>query len=574
MRKYTKFLLVGSISIVFSACNDNTPIHEYQPVPNSVGNVISLEQNWTEEMREAFYFTSQGSHIMPYEWFLYLEQATNDNLFRANDNVTSFRYIPSKPSKSWNPDGLPVGFVKDVDSDGKEWLGPTCAACHTTQIEYKDTIMRIDGGPAMGDFTAFNQQLVSAMSITYKEEAKFTRFAKNILKDKYNTENASQLRQQLLKQTEILAGRNLVNTSKVAYGYARVDAVGAIFNQVMVQNIDMPSNQRDSNAPVSYPFLWGTHQSDVVQWTGFAPNGPFGLGALIRNGGEVLGVYGEIDIPEDKSEILYQSSLQIVNLGKLENWVKDLRSPAWPAKILPAIDPEKASLGKIHYDQNCLSCHQVISRENEGEQYKAILILQTEVGTDPTEIEDIGRELDSGRFEGRKEMQVVGPTIEAKTTGLNPLVNSVTGALFAHPLESIGAILIENLGKNKDNALKTLEDYIRQYEEKFQTTKASTSGGTYKSRPLNGIWATAPYLHNGSVPNLYELLLPAKERSKEFYVGSLAFDPEKVGFETKVGDGLFKFSTEIKGNLNTGHEYAIELDETQRSELLEYLKTL
>ena len=96
MRKYTKFLLVGSISIVFSACNDNAPIHEYQPVPNSVGNVISLEQNWTEEMREAFYFTSQGSHIMPYEWFLYLEQATNDNLFRANDNVTSFRYTPSK----------------------------------------------------------------------------------------------------------------------------------------------------------------------------------------------------------------------------------------------------------------------------------------------------------------------------------------------------------------------------------------------------------------------------------------------------------------------------------------------
>jgi hypothetical protein len=69
----------------------------------------------------------------------------------------------------------------------------------------------------------------------------------------------------------------------------------------------------------------------------------------------------------------------------------------------------------------------------------------------------------------------------------------------------------------------------------------------YKARPLNGIWATAPYLHNGSVPSLYELLLSARRdddepaegepapefRPDEFVVGSQEFDPIKVGFKVQ-----------------------------------------
>ena len=53
----------------------------------------------------------------------------------------------------------------------------------------------------------------------------------------------------------------------------------------------------------------------------------------------------------------------------------------------------------------------------------------------------------------------------------------------------------------------------------------------YKARPLNGIWATPPYLHNSSVPNLYELLLPAEQRSKQFYLGRKSYDPVRVGYE-------------------------------------------
>jgi hypothetical protein len=97
----------------------------------------------------------------------------------------------------------------------------------------------------------------------------------------------------------------------------------------------------------------------------------------------------------------------------------------------------------------------------------------------------------------------------------------------------------------------------------------------YKARPLNGIWATAPYLHNGSVPNLDELLKPASKRVNKFKLGSREFDPIKVGF---VDDGSFGFDTAQTGNKNIGHDgYAPnghEYSEDERKQLIEYMKTL
>ena len=115
----------------------------------------------------------------------------------------------------------------------------------------------------------------------------------------------------------------------------------------------------------------------------------------------------------------------------------------------------------------------------------------------------------------------------------------------------------------------------------------------YISRPLYGIWATAPYLHNGSVPNLYELLLPDAERSPAFYVGSREFDPEHVGFiTTRSADRSFKFEAvsadgkPVPGNMNTGHSGPTktqtkgengewrDFTDDERWALVEYMKTL
>lgn len=77
----------------------------------------------------------------------------------------------------------------------------------------------------------------------------------------------------------------------------------------------------------------------------------------------------------------------------------------------------------------------------------------------------------------------------------------------------------------------------------------------YKARPLDGVWATPPFLHNGSVPTLDDLLRPAAERPEVFYTGSTRFDPVKVGYETSQFAGATRFDTRESGNRNAGHEF-------------------
>lgn len=99
----------------------------------------------------------------------------------------------------------------------------------------------------------------------------------------------------------------------------------------------------------------------------------------------------------------------------------------------------------------------------------------------------------------------------------------------------------------------------------------------YASPPLDGLWMRAPYLHNGSVPTLRDLLLPDAQRPKAFYRGYDVYDPVNVGFVT-TGPGAerygWKEDTAERGNGNGGHDYGTALSAADRDALLEYLKTL
>ena len=77
----------------------------------------------------------------------------------------------------------------------------------------------------------------------------------------------------------------------------------------------------------------------------------------------------------------------------------------------------------------------------------------------------------------------------------------------------------------------------------------------YKARPLDGVWATPPYLHNASVPNLDALLSPVAARPGSFVIGSTDFDTDLVGYRTDGGEHDFTIDTSLAGNYNTGHEF-------------------
>jgi hypothetical protein len=102
----------------------------------------------------------------------------------------------------------------------------------------------------------------------------------------------------------------------------------------------------------------------------------------------------------------------------------------------------------------------------------------------------------------------------------------------------------------------------------------------YANQPLDGLWLRAPYLHNGSVPTLRDLLEPAARRPETFYRGDDVYDPVRVGFVSDApADGarrFFRFDTRLAGNRNVGHEgpgYGTDLSPAEKDALVEYLKT-
>jgi processive rubber oxygenase RoxA-like protein len=106
----------------------------------------------------------------------------------------------------------------------------------------------------------------------------------------------------------------------------------------------------------------------------------------------------------------------------------------------------------------------------------------------------------------------------------------------------------------------------------------------YLSPPLDGIWLRAPYLHNGSVPTLRDLLNGPNERPEIFHRGYDVFDPVKVGFKEplprptgptgELHDPHFLYDTRQRGNGNGGHTYGTQLPNDEKEKLLEYLKTI
>lgn len=552
-------LAAGCLVLVLGGCGTppeeprEPPIQEGSRVPDTAGRTISLAQNWTVDQQQWFWFAPQGSRLMPYEWFLALEQTGSEEPFRSDAHMDQLGYLLEEPSQA-NPDGLPVGFAKDTDAKTRQaWMGFTCAACHTNQVDYKGTSMRIDGGPTQADAFRLFDEVAAAMKATATDDAKFDRFARKVLGQDYNPGSAQTLRTDLGNAADVLLARQGHDKPPHPYGPARLDAFGAIFNQVLGADLGVPENYMPSNAPVSYPFLWDTPQSDLVQWNGSAPNkGP--VGPLARNVGEVLGVYGQVKVTPGSGLAGYPSSVRVAELGKLEETLDDLWSPLWPEEVLPAIDKAKASHGQTVYQQQCAGCHALIDRTDPNRRITAVMKAVDEVKTDPTMADNfVNRMGKTGPLKGHKVKVLLGQTFGDEATGFDILENVVVGTILGHKLEDAEAVLEERM---KVQAAATFEPR------------------SYKARPLNGIWATAPYLHNGSVPNLWQLLQPEGQRVKTFYVGNRELDPVNVGFDTAPFEGGFQFDTTLPANSNAGHAYGTQLSDEDKWALVEYLKTL
>lgn len=638
MLKGTRLLFLSAtlcLNGCFSSADHQSVVESIDVVP-VVGEAperIEVEQGWDDKTRGKFWFTSQGSRIIPYSWFTWLEQADSTDLFRSVAHMEMLRYLPVGSSAN-NPSGLPIGFVATHDNQTNEpWVGMTCAACHTNQIDYKGKKLLIDGAPTLANFVLFYSRLVDALNETNLNDSKFTRFAENVLGDGYTAKGAEQLRQELASVALAAAERQAVNALPEGYpkdftSYARLDAFGNIQNAGTAFALHDLANKNTPNGPVSYPFLWGTHQSDVVQWNASAPNIPRIIGPLARNVGEVVGVFGNLSI--DKApwwkrllglKVSYSSNVDIEGLGRLEAMVKTLRSPAWPTSYFPAVDVVKAAEGAELFASDCAGCHEVIPREKEGNNYVANRTPLDEIGTDPVTAQNADlRCADSLILEGTKKAILIGDRFGAETSAISVPVNGSVGIILSHPRESLEAGLRPMRTKSSssgsssdalattttpqssedeeaaldeaaDNHPTSIKEHVKKHlearlaissgasaDDKSETCGDPDAVLVYKGRPLNGIWATAPYLHNGSVPSLWELMQEGTKRADQFWVGSREFDPVNVGFDTTQGLNEFQVNDaqgKIRpGNSNRGHEFGTDWEDAQKWAVIEYMKTL
>lgn len=602
----TKLWLVACSVVLFLGCSDDNKPPSVTALNKDNATFVTLDQGWTKDEELDFYNTSQGSQLMPYSWFLALEQAGNSDLFRDNKNINYLGYIPQASIPGRNPDGLPIGFVKEVMNEDflasaltatrlssstqdnqMEWLGLTCAACHTSEINYGDKTLRINGGPAQSDFSAFMDNLSKALAATANDDAKLTRFAKKIIPEGgYNETEEQALKTRLTAFTVWLNGYIDINYGGLTtpYGYGRLDAFGAILNRVTSSLLDIPSNGTPANAPVSYPFLWNTSQLDWVQWNGSVSN------HIGRNVGEVTGVFAYTILKTDNENDRFYSSAKIDNLDRLEQYMAKLDSPKWDSP-LPAIDQDKAEKGKVLYANNCVGCHSIRDDKGQFPMTKPNAVGKQFIQTHMAGLAAIGTD-------PLMAMNFVNPAFNVDPGQMRPYIDE---QYRNAPKVPRGAVLTAAGQKIIGKQVSAMRPPLTEEEMKAYLLKLSgyhlpdetpPNLIAYKARPLNGIWATAPYMHNGSMANLYQTLLSDAERETSFYVGSKMFDPKKVGFESNQDGNHFLFKTvdekgvPIPGNSNKGHSGNTftktrgedgqwrDFTDDERYQLIEYMKTL
>jgi hypothetical protein len=142
-------------------------------------------------------------------------------------------------------------------------------------------------------------------------------------------------------------------------------------------------------------------------------------------------------------------------------------------------------------------------------------------------------------------------------------------------VEDIDRIGTDAYRLNSYTAAFAANQYALFPESPYRFAKFRKTRG-YANMPLDGIWLRAPYLHNGSVPTLRDLLNPAAERPAVFYRGYDVFDQARVGFVSTVAraDGRvhFRYDTAIPGNGNGGHAYGTTLSDEEKRAIVEYMK--
>ena len=521
--------LTGS-SLIYSAAEDSR-LYE-----------VASEQvpSWSEEDLNFFLHGSMSSEVVP-ESVLRAFIKTYPDLFPSSD-LTHLGMIPDKDF------GWPIGFSrKNVQHLGNmSAVGINCASCHVAEItstSNKDPI-RILGVTSHFNVEGFFGAVLVATFKT-SDPANMQRFLRNYVLDTEKVHgdhaetavNSTWAKQQPkilaaiqadpFGSKDIAAGElhkiepdNLTIDLKalekgdIDLG-VRVHSMIQLFHNMRAA-LHVPDQPPDKVPPQSGPGrndAFGLLSASLLNMP--QPYSPIKFG-LVWNVDKRTWVHwdGNTKSPIARN-LLASLGLGAPMHGKRGDLIfadvkrqTDLSEKIAPPKYPFKIDSDAAKRGEPLFAENCNACH-------GGPESDKRLFAVADVGTDPNRANMFTQKL---------------------ADGFNK---------FLADLESEG------------------------YQPPKEVGVRST--GKYWAATLSGVWARSPYLHNGSVRTMHDLLTAPAERPKTFHRGSRIFDEKEMGY---TDEGAYALDTAGTGNSNSGHDYGTKLSDSEKRDLIEYLKTL
>jgi hypothetical protein len=517
MKRILSVLAIAAGSVAIAAATD-------QPAKTKIDP--AQIPKWSAEDLDFFLHGSMSTEVVP-ERVLRAFIKIYPDLFPASD----LAYLGLIPDPAF---GWPIGFSRKAEVKhlgGQSAVGINCASCHVAQITSsagKEPI-RILGATSHFNVEAFfGAVLVSTFKTSEPASMKLflnAYFANRALDAAWETQQA-QITEKMAAdpfggkdvpagELNQIAPRELELAQDAAGLPELVHSMLKLFHNMRAA-LHVPDQPPDKVPPAS-----GPGRNDAFGLLSAAllnrpqPYAPIKFG-LVWNVDQRTWVHwdGNTKSPIARN-LLASLGLGAPLHGKRGDLdfatVKrqtDLSESIRPPKYPFAIDRAAAKRGAAHFESKCASCH-------GGPESDKRLYSIAEVGTDPH----------------RAELFT-----EKQAEGFNK---------FLAELEAIG--------------------YEPPKEFGVRTT------GKYFAATLGGVWARSPYLHNGSVRTMQDLLTAPAQRAKTFHRGSQEYDANQMGY---TDGGAYVFDTAGEGNSNSGHDYGTKLSAEQKRELMEYLKTL
>jgi mono/diheme cytochrome c family protein len=532
--------------------------------------VIDLQQGWRPEEIDLYHHTSEGTNLAPLQLALHLPDPQRPGHLFLEDLDKRYGFIPS-PVSERNPHGLPVGLTIDPRPErfgDRTYLGLTCATCHTRELRARPVTsplgllrtvrLPVHGGPGLVNLPAFDADFYGAFEALLTDDTAMARYARAVLDKPADAEAIAGLRQEILELLgPVRATREVMTALGVPpadFGPGNLNALTqGNYNNVGVaawlarKGLLQPSGEQPLKigfeGTVNLPPVWFAHQDEWAQWF-----------AEIHHPGPrnwVQSVSSSPVRPPRQAAALKEGaiigSVDFDGIDAIQETVVRLRTPRWPESVFGSLDSRLVGQGRTVFGEHCASCH-VSTPEpanSAGRRFRERRAFA--VGTDPVAVEQFAA------------------GAERRAAGLTRLSEALLRLRHVQLLKRFDndATLVANTELADSKGLPNRFGLANDYN--------GAPGAAYWASNLEGIFASSPYLHNGSVRTLPDLLTPPDQRPTRFHTGTNLYDPRQLGLRDA---GPFVYDTSEPGKSAQGHDYGTDLPREQKRALLEYLKSL